>query len=238
MHDTAYLLGKMFLDLYWKDEFKKVLDVGAMDVNGTLRDFCPAGAEWCGVDMAEGKGVDIVLQDPHSFPFEDESFDVIVSSSAMEHDGMFWVTFVEMARVLRPGGLLYINAPSNGWYHAYPHDCWRFYPDSGLALEKWAKRMNQDMRLVDSFICPRQRDVWNDCVLIFSKGAGKEEGPFLSDHIAGAANIRRPGVEDVINKTLYTEDMLIHAQLRKNAEATKACLDKAAEALEMARNTL
>ena len=30
--------------------------------------------------------------------------------------------------------LFYLNAPSNGEFHRYPVDCWRFYPDAGGAL--------------------------------------------------------------------------------------------------------
>jgi hypothetical protein len=38
--------------------------------------------------------------------------------------------------VLRPGGLLYVNAPSGGEYHAWPVDCYRFYDDAWGALAR------------------------------------------------------------------------------------------------------
>ena len=31
--------------------------------------------------------------------------------------------------MLRPAGLFYLNAPSNGDFHRYPVDCWRIMPD-------------------------------------------------------------------------------------------------------------
>jgi hypothetical protein len=46
-----------------------------------------------------------------------------------------------MARVVKSGGFIYLNAPSNGYVHNHPLDIWRFYPDAGIALEKWAKKI-------------------------------------------------------------------------------------------------
>ena len=42
-----------------------------------------------------------------------------------------------MARVLKPGGLIFLLAPSRGPEHRYPQDCWRFYPDAYRALAKY-----------------------------------------------------------------------------------------------------
>ena len=43
--------------------------------------------------------------------FEDDMFDLIVSSATLEHDKRFWLSVSEMKRVLRPGGLLIISVP-------------------------------------------------------------------------------------------------------------------------------
>jgi hypothetical protein len=51
MHDTAYELGKAFFALYARPTTTSVIDIGSMDVNGTLRDWCPAGAKYTGVDI-------------------------------------------------------------------------------------------------------------------------------------------------------------------------------------------
>ena len=82
----------------------------------------------------------MVLDDPYTLPFADESVDIVVSTSCLEHSEMFWLSFLEMLRVLRPTGLLYLNVSSNGNFHRYPVDCWRFYPDSGVAMVCWARR--------------------------------------------------------------------------------------------------
>jgi hypothetical protein len=46
---------------------------------------------------------------------------------------------LEVFRVLKPGGLCCIIAPSSGHEHSYPVDCWRYYPDGFSALAKFAQ---------------------------------------------------------------------------------------------------
>ncbi len=139
----------------------RVLDVGSQDVNGTLRPFA-FGTSYIGVDLAPGPGVDIVIQ-PGRLPFADHTFDLVVSTSCLEHDPMFWVTFAEMTRVMKRDGFLYVSVPANGPYHGYPGDCWRFYGDAAAALASWAPKVS----LIETFMMTPQRDVWTDNVMIF-----------------------------------------------------------------------
>ena len=172
MHDTAMLTGQAFFRVYG-DRFgpgRKILDVGSRDVNGTLRPVAGSGAEYVGVDLEAGPGVDLVLEDPNRLPYPDASFDLVISTSCLEHDPLFWLTFDEMARVTRPGGFLYISAPVQGPVHRHPVDCWRFYPDAGLALAAWAVRCGHPLILVESFHLPPRNDVWIDFVAVFERG--------------------------------------------------------------------
>jgi hypothetical protein len=107
---------------------------------------------------------------------------MVVASSMLEHDAFFWQTFLEMARIVKPGGVLYINAPSNGIYHCYPVDNWRFYPDAGKALVRWAARNGYELTLIESFVAERKNDVWNDFVAIFKKSfvSSAEKLSFIS----------------------------------------------------------
>ena len=99
--------------------------------------------EYTGVDIEKGNNVDIVLGDPYSFKeIPDSTYDVIISTSVFEHVEFFWLTYLEILRILKPKGIFYFNVPSNGDFHRWPQDCWRFYPDSGSALINWAKRNN------------------------------------------------------------------------------------------------
>lgn len=170
MHDTAYAIGRMFFDLYVRSN-DLILEIGAMNVNGTLRDFCPPSASYVGVDHGRGPGVDVEIDRLSRLPFANGTFDAVVSSSCFEHDGMFWVTFLEICRVLKDGGYLYINAPSKGEYHRYPIDAWRFFPDAGIALRDWARSNGYDLNLLESFIAENLRERWGDCVMIFGKRA-------------------------------------------------------------------
>jgi len=168
MHDTALHAGQKFFQRIAYDA-ASVLDVGSMDVNGTLRPFIPDGADYCGIDMARGPNVTLVLEDPYRFPICDREFDVCISSSCLEHSQMFWLVFLEMARVTRR--YIYISAPVAGPIHRHPVDCWRFYPDAGKALEAWARWNGIDLRLMESFIIPPRGDVWHDFVAVFGIGA-------------------------------------------------------------------
>ena len=118
----------------------EVIDIGSYDVNGSYKQFFAKHPGWKyrGVDLTSGPNVDVVLTSPYRLPFASYSVDVVVSGQAFEHVEYFWLTWLEMARVLRPGGLIFLLAPSRGPEHRYPQDCWRFYPDGYRALAKYA----------------------------------------------------------------------------------------------------
>lgn len=174
--------GKVFFETYCSGGFdgKVIVDVGAQDVNGSLRDFCPLGAKYIGVDFVEGKGVDVILDDPYKLPFDAESVDVVVCSSVFEHSEFFWLLFLECLRILKPRGLFYINAPSNGYIHRYPVDSWRFYPDAGHSLVKWSHRNSYSALLLESFVAEKQGaldgdGMWNDFIAIVLKNEAHRE---------------------------------------------------------------
>jgi SAM-dependent methyltransferase len=170
MHDGAMQFARQFFDLYVDNNNDvKIVDIGAQDVNGSLRLVAPSNCQYIGVDFVRGKGVDIVLDDPYSLPFEDSSIDVCVCSSCFEHSEFFWLLFNEMIRILKPDGVLYINVPSNGAFHRFPVDCWRFYPDSGIALQNWGRRSGYSVILAESFLGPKQKEGWKDFVGVFVK---------------------------------------------------------------------
>ena len=162
MHPSARHNFHEFLQMVPPDQ--SYLEIGSYNVNGGLKDSIKSYKSYVGLDQIEGPGVDVVSSPDDSFPFDDDTFDVVFSSSAFEHDPAFWITFKEMVRVLRPGGFLYICAPSQGSYHAFPIDCWRFLKDSWTALEKTCP----DVKLVKSYICDRDKE-WHDSVGIYQK---------------------------------------------------------------------
>jgi SAM-dependent methyltransferase len=156
MHDNAMHHGKIFFETYCSEEGKeyKVVEIGSYDVCGSLRDVKTSNVtEYIGVDFNPGPGVDVILEDPYSFPFPDNTFDALVTTSCFEHSELFWITFLECLRIVKPDGVIYFNAPSS-WmcYHQYPVDCWRFYPDSARALETWARYSKINAKALESYV--------------------------------------------------------------------------------------
>ncbi len=171
MHKSAIFYARTFFETYLEDRSDlTIAEIGSQDVNGSLRDFAPSGHTYIGLDFQDARGVDVVLSDPYELPLGDGSVDVVVSSSCLEHSEFFWLVYLEVARVLKPGGLFYLNVPSNGPFHRYPVDCWRFYPDSAHALARWGRRNGHEMTVLESFVGVRGAGSWNDMVSVHLKG--------------------------------------------------------------------
>ena len=174
MHDTALLAGKLFVKTYGKP-MMVVLDIGGQDVNGSLKSFfVDAGMKYISVDIERHKSVDVVIKPGDTIPFETGSIDMIVSTSCFEHDPCFWMTFKDMCRVVKLGGYIYINAPSNGAYHTYPGDNWRFYSDAGQALAYWSSKQYYNetiysVKVNETFHIYPMSDVWIDFVCVWER---------------------------------------------------------------------
>jgi SAM-dependent methyltransferase len=91
---------------------KKVLDIGSLDINGSLRDFF-TDCEYHGIDIGPGKGVDIVCQGQNYSAFNN-SYDVVCSSECFEHNPYWFETFLNMIRVCKPDGLLFFTCATEG----------------------------------------------------------------------------------------------------------------------------
>ncbi|MDQ3034541.1 MAG: class I SAM-dependent methyltransferase [Myxococcota bacterium] len=201
--------GRLFFETYVRDlEAPLVVDVGSVDINGSLASVAPPSCRYVGLDFAAGKGVDVLIEDPYVLPLESGSVDVIVSSSCFEHSEMFWVLFLEILRVLKPSGLLYVSAPSNGYFHRHPVDCWRFYPDAGRALVTWAKRNGLEPALLESFVSSQSAEDWSDFVAVFVKDASfaPQYPRRIVDSTPGFANATLLGRPELLNFEPLTED--------------------------------
>ena len=110
----------------------RVLEVGSRNVNGSVRPLFQGVAAYTGVDFIAGPDVDVVL-DSHELTsnFDENSFDVVVSTETLEHDNEFWTSMAMMGQVLKPEGYLLVTARGNGfWPHDFPYDYYRFLPES------------------------------------------------------------------------------------------------------------
>jgi SAM-dependent methyltransferase len=168
MNDNTFRNAKDFFKKHIINDNISILDVGSYDVNGTLRGACPEGSIYVGIDIEYGKNVDFIINDKYEFPFENNKFDAIVTSSCFEHCDFFWLLFLEMVRCCKPGGFIYINVPSTGHYHAYPDDNWRFYPDSGSALARWGIFNGYNIELVETYVDRLDKE-WNHNIIVIQK---------------------------------------------------------------------
>jgi len=112
---------------------KRVLEVGSKYVNGSVRPFIEKlgyPQEYIGIDIEEGKYVDMVLSAEKLVDcFGEESFDIVISTELLEHVWGWRVVIQNMKGVLKEKGLIFITTCSYGFnYHGYPHDFWRYEP--------------------------------------------------------------------------------------------------------------
>lgn len=173
MHTNVLIHEKIFLETYFAQRTNlDIVEIGSLNVNGSLKETAlPYAKTYTGVDFASGKDVDVVLNDPYYFPFKDNTFDLLLTSSCFEHSEFFWITFLESLRILKPEGILWYTVPG-AWmsYHQYPVDCWRFYPDSSIALEKWARRNAFNCKMLESYMAtPSCAGECSDAVAVFVK---------------------------------------------------------------------
>lgn len=123
-----------FINELAKNPAPSILELGSKRVEGnpsTLRkDWVPHAAEHIGVDFQEGLDVDVV-GDIHKLSqvFPENRFDGIISCSTFEHIQYPWIAAVEICRVLKPGGLFFVQTHHTFPLHAFPYDYWRFSED-------------------------------------------------------------------------------------------------------------
>lgn len=222
MHDTALAIGAAVMAEYAPSR-ATIVEIGAMNVNGTLRSVAPPKAKYIGIDQQAGPGVDIVVPPGTVIPVAPGTADLVMASSVLEHDMMFWATFTQMCKLAKLGGYIYLNVPSNGSVHSYPVDCWRFYPDAGMALERYSENTEWPAKLTESFIAERQGDQWNDFVAVFRRSGGvrKKKHTHIY-HQFNSKNVYAENVGQRINPEEYPEDIRIGRLLRQRATDLEA----------------
>lgn len=95
---------------------KKVLDVGSGDINGNNR-FLFDNCTYDGNDVIQANNVTVVSK-TKDLPFEDDTFDTIISTECFEHDPEYKESFLKIYRMLKPGGLFCFTCASTGrWEH-------------------------------------------------------------------------------------------------------------------------
>lgn len=132
MHGDSRNLLEQALTRY-QDAEAAVLDVGSLDINGSFRSQIEdRGWAYIGLDIQPGRNVDVVADDPYSYPFKDGDFDIVISGSAAYTilDLVSWTH--ELARLVRPGGMVIVITPSLAKppTEGSPADLWRMTDDA------------------------------------------------------------------------------------------------------------
>lgn len=177
-----------FKEKYLQDKQSEnliIFDLGSQNIGGSYKPiFDSPNWKYCGVDVETGENVDIILRNAYSWDeIQSSSVDVLISGQTLEHIEYFWITIMEIARVLKSGGICCLVAPSSGYEHRYPVDCWRFYPDGMRAIAEFAK-----LEVLETFTQWKDEDyadgsnVWHDSVLIARKPLENKELMIESQH--------------------------------------------------------
>ncbi|MDE2590382.1 MAG: methyltransferase domain-containing protein [Patescibacteria group bacterium] len=188
----------------------KILDVGGKDVNGTYASLF-AEPKWTynSADMENGKNVDILLADPYNWNnVEDDSYDVVISGQSFEHIEYFWITILQINRVLKNGGLVCIIAPAGGYEHRYPKDCWRYFPDGMKCLADWGKlEVIESKTQWQSENYDDGSDEWKDSMLVCTK---LRDTPNLKDMLQTLnwwINLNNASIEKIRKTTTLINDI-------------------------------
>jgi SAM-dependent methyltransferase len=89
---------------------KRVLDVGSGDINGNNR-FLFEKCEYDGNDVIQANNVTIVSKTTN-LPFQNNTFDTIVSTECFEHDPEYKESFIKIYNMLKPDGLFCFTCAS------------------------------------------------------------------------------------------------------------------------------
>ncbi len=111
----------------------RILEIGSREVTGKSEARQRFSlAEYVGFDFYPGPNVDVV-GDAHKLSsyFEGQTFDLIYTSACFEHFAMPWIVAAEIPKLLKTGGLLFVETHFSFSSHERP---WHFFQYSDMAL--------------------------------------------------------------------------------------------------------
>ena len=113
----------------------KILDLGGRDRSKIDRSKTYGDHDVTVFDIIDSKNVDVV-GDAHNLSeyFKPNTFDVIVSSSVFEHLHSPWKVVLEMNKILKKNGLVFISTHQSVGIHDQPWDYFRFSEYSWKSL--------------------------------------------------------------------------------------------------------
>lgn len=110
----------------------RILEVGSREVTGDVFRDKFRHASYVGFDYYSGNNVDVVGDAHKLSSYFDEKFDLIFSSAVFEHLAMPWMAAIEMIKLLKKGGYIFIETHYSYASHERP---WHFFQFSENALD-------------------------------------------------------------------------------------------------------
>ena len=115
----------------------RVIEIGSRARSGIARREL-FGENYLGVDILPGENVDVIADAHFLSDAVQGPFDFAYSVSTFEHLMMPWQAAVEIAKIMRIGGLIFVQAPQTWPLHDEPWDFFRFSRDAWRALFNYA----------------------------------------------------------------------------------------------------
>lgn len=111
-----------------------IFDIGSKEARGSyIPGGVPPDARLVCVDIEARPGVDLVADAQDLHMVEAGSVDLVLLFNVLEHVRDPQRVIAECERILRPGGVVWIDVPFMYPFHADPDDYWRF-SDRGLEV--------------------------------------------------------------------------------------------------------
>ena len=121
-----------FLSDNFNKEGLRILEIGSRNVTGTCLRKYFNNAEYIGFDYYPGENVDVVGDAHKLSTYFEQKFDLIFSSAVFEHLAMPWKVSLEIIKLLRVNGYVFIETHYSYSSHERP---WHFFQYSENALD-------------------------------------------------------------------------------------------------------
>ena len=176
-----------FLTSFVKRDFpQRGVEIGSKDYGNTVpwRTYFK-DAQYTGVDMEAGPGVDVVADVTQGVDGLPMGVDLVICCSVLEHVRKPWLAAPNIESLLRPGGLLYVVVPWVWRYHPYPDDYFRYSFNGIRALfeqtDDWKQFYSTN---VDGDFMPAEQGTDNGRSMVDDE-SGVKFLPYLEIHSLG-----------------------------------------------------
>lgn len=130
--DICHDNWKVYLQKNFNKEGVEILEIGARNVTGKPLRNLFSKANYTGFDYYPGENVDIVGDAHEISSYFDKKFDLIFSNAVFEHLAMPWKVSIEIIKLLKVRGYVFIETHYSHSSHERP---WHFFQFSENALD-------------------------------------------------------------------------------------------------------